>query len=301
MKLGIFAKTFPRPTLEQTLDAIVAHGLTQVQFNMVCANLPTLPDRIDDALITQIHSAFAERGLEMAALSGTFNLIHPNLHERKLGLERLRILAEAAPSLGANLITLCTGTRDPIDMWAAHPDNNSPAAWDDLLRSLDTLLNTTSIAFGIEPEITNVISSAAKARQLLDHFKTARLKIVIDPANLFGQGELPRMREKITEAFDLLGPDIALAHLKDINFDPGGIAEGSRCASESSSAATGNLHFPSPRPEGSPELPRLLDYDCYLENFRRIKYAGALILHGLAESQVEDSLRFIRQKISLAP
>ena len=28
MELGIFAKTFPRPTLEQTLDAVAAHGLT---------------------------------------------------------------------------------------------------------------------------------------------------------------------------------------------------------------------------------------------------------------------------------
>ncbi len=26
MHLGIFAKTFPRPTLEETLDAVVDHG-----------------------------------------------------------------------------------------------------------------------------------------------------------------------------------------------------------------------------------------------------------------------------------
>ena len=28
MQLGIFAKTFPRPTLEETLDAVADHGLT---------------------------------------------------------------------------------------------------------------------------------------------------------------------------------------------------------------------------------------------------------------------------------
>ena len=42
MHLGIFAKTFPRPTLEETLDAVVGHGLTHVQFNMSCVGLPTL-------------------------------------------------------------------------------------------------------------------------------------------------------------------------------------------------------------------------------------------------------------------
>ena len=42
MHLGIFAKTFPRPTLEETLDAVADHGLTHVQFNMSCIGLPTL-------------------------------------------------------------------------------------------------------------------------------------------------------------------------------------------------------------------------------------------------------------------
>ena len=49
MHLGIFAKTLLRPTLEETLDAIVAHGLTHVQFNMSCVGLPTLPGRLDEA------------------------------------------------------------------------------------------------------------------------------------------------------------------------------------------------------------------------------------------------------------
>jgi sugar phosphate isomerase/epimerase len=271
MKLGIFAKTFPRPSVEETLDAVRAHHLTQVQFNLVCAGVPTLPDHIDQTLVTRIRRAFTERELEMAALSGTFNMIHPDLAERRRGLDRLRVLADAAPSLGTQLITLCTGTRDPSNMWAAHPANNSHEAWNDLLSSIETALTTTTISFGIEPEITNVVSTAAKARQLLNHFKTPRLKIVIDPANLFGKSELPRQRQIITEAFDLLAPDIALAHAKELRFDSAGISED------------------------------LLDYDCYLHNLRRIHYNGPLILHGLAESQVEDSLRFIRQKLSPAP
>ena len=48
MHLGIFAKTFPRPTLEETLDAIADRGLTHVQFNMSCTGLPTLPERLDE-------------------------------------------------------------------------------------------------------------------------------------------------------------------------------------------------------------------------------------------------------------
>ena len=49
MQIGIFAKTFVRPTLEETLDAVKAHGLGCVQFNMVCAGLPSMPDCIESA------------------------------------------------------------------------------------------------------------------------------------------------------------------------------------------------------------------------------------------------------------
>jgi sugar phosphate isomerase/epimerase len=34
MQLGIFAKTFPRPTLEQTLQAAADAGVAAVQFNL---------------------------------------------------------------------------------------------------------------------------------------------------------------------------------------------------------------------------------------------------------------------------
>ena len=43
MQIGIFAKTFVRPTLDATLDAVAAHGVRVVQFNLSCAGLPTLP------------------------------------------------------------------------------------------------------------------------------------------------------------------------------------------------------------------------------------------------------------------
>ena len=75
MQLGIFAKTFVRPTLEETLDAVVDHGLRHVQFNMSCAGLPTLPERIDESLCRWIAQSLRARGVTMAAISGTFNLV----------------------------------------------------------------------------------------------------------------------------------------------------------------------------------------------------------------------------------
>ena len=125
MRLGIFAKTFVRPSLEATLDAVGPRpGLRPVQHGLR-RPAASLPDRIEPRL-WPIGSArdMTRRGIAMAAVSGTFNMIHPDLRERRHGLQRLRVLASACQQLGTSVITLCTGTRDPENMWRRHPDND---------------------------------------------------------------------------------------------------------------------------------------------------------------------------------
>ena len=276
MRLGIFAKTFARPTLEATLDAVRSHGLDCVQFNLACAGLPSLPVRIDAAICERIRREAALREITIAAVSGTFNMIHPDPLERRTGLERLRVLADACPRFGAPLITLCTGTRDPENMWRRPPDNDTPGAWQDLLASMKQALRIADefgVTLAFEPEVANVVDSAQKARRLLDEIGSPRLRVVMDPANLLHAGELPRMRVILEEAFALVGQDIAIAHAKDLSRDGEAGHE---------AAGTGAL-----------------DYDLYLELLRSVGFEGALVLHSLDEPQVESSVGFLRRKLGL--
>jgi sugar phosphate isomerase/epimerase len=275
MHLGIFAKTFPRPTLEATFDAVAAHGLTHAQFNMSCAGLPSMPDAIAPALCDRVARAAEARGLTMAAVSGTFNMAHPDESYRAGGLRRLGVLAEACVRMGTGAITLCTGSRDCENMWRRHPDNDSETAWDTLrltTREAVRVAEAYEVTLAFEPEVANVVDSAARARRLLDEFRGAPLKVVIDPANLFHSGELPRMREVLEEAFYLIGSDIVLAHAKDLSRD-----------SEAGHQPAGQ---------------GLLDYDLYLSLLREYGYNGPLILHGLDESQVAGSVAFLRAKLA---
>jgi sugar phosphate isomerase/epimerase len=276
MQIGIFARTFSRPTLEETLDAVAAHGLTHVQFNMSCAGLPTLSPLFLPEVCAQVAAAFAARGLTMAAVSGTFNMAHPDPGARQAGLLGLRTLLRSCPILGTPVVTLCTGTRDERDMWRYHPGNATPEAWHDLkatLREALSFADEYGTTLAIEPELANVVDSAVKARRLLDELGAPRLKVVIDPANLFPSGTLSRMREILDEAFALLGPDVVLAHAKDISRDGEAGHE---------AAGTGRL-----------------DFDQYVELLMRSGYDGPLILHGLREDQVAASAAFLRRKIGL--
>jgi sugar phosphate isomerase/epimerase len=275
MQLGIFAKTFVRPTLEQNLDAIVAHGLHATQFNLACAGLPSMPDEIPQAAVERIRQGCAARGLTLAAVSGTYNMIHPDPVERQAGLRRLGVLMAACARLGAPVITLCTGTRDPENMWRRHPDNDMPEAWRDLLTSLEQALapaETYGVTLAFEPEPGNVIHGAARGRRLLDELQSPRLKVIVDGANLLHPGDLGRQTQIFDEAFDLLGQDMVLAHAKDLDAQgqPGQTGPGSGC----------------------------LDFDHYLALLQRSGYNGPLIVHGLPESAVASSLAYLRAKLA---
>jgi sugar phosphate isomerase/epimerase len=274
--IGIFAKTFPRPTPEENLDAVRRHGLGVVQYNMACAGLPSLPERITPGLARRIDAAASSRGIALAAVSGTFNMIDPVRERREAGLRRLGELAGACALLGTDVITLCTGTRDPDDMWRGHPANARPDAWADLLTAMERAVAVAEehdLRLAVEPETANVVDSPARARRLLDELRSPRLKIIIDPANLFRVEDLPRQRAVLDAAFDLLGPDIVLAHAKDVRVVGGAVRH--------VAAGTG-----------------LLDYPHYLALLRHLPVP--LIVHGLAEAEVGAALAFLRGELAAA-
>ncbi|HAE83014.1 MAG TPA: sugar phosphate isomerase/epimerase [Ktedonobacter sp.] len=272
MQLGIFARTFPRPTLEETFNAAVEHGLRCVQFNMACAGLSSLPDHIESDVVNRIRKEAATREINIAAVSGTYNMIHPDCEQRQVGLQRLRVLVSACKGMGTSVVTLCTGTRDPEDMWRWHPENTSSQAWEDLLRSMDAALHIAEeedVTLAFEPERANVINTASRGRALLDAIQSPRLKVVIDPANLIVPGNEQQIHSVLDEAFDLLGKDIVLAHAKDRGPDDTFRAAG----------------------EG------VLDYYHYLRLLKAADFDGPLILHGLTEAQVDAAVGFLRDRL----
>jgi sugar phosphate isomerase/epimerase len=275
MEIGIFARTFIRPTLAETLGAVAQSGIRCVQLSLGGGPHSDMPPELTPEEARRIAAEFAAHGIEMSAVSGTFNTIHPDESVRREGLNRLRTLAFACGELNTSVITLCTGTRNPDSMWRPHPENGSPEAWRDLLQTMNEAANIAEeagVTLAFEPEVSNVVDSALKARRLMDEIGSDRLKVCFDGANLYHTGELPRMREILDEAFDLLGNDIALAHAKDVDRD----GEAGHLA-----AGTG-----------------LLDYDYYLCGLQRVGYTGPVILHSLTEAQVPECTAFLRQKLA---
>lgn len=270
--LGLLSPEFPSDSLEGNLGAMSGAGAVGVQFDLLNAMGDTFPADFPDAAVKAVRDGFERYRLELSALSGTYNMIDPDPARREAGAQALDRLIAAAPRFGTKVVTLCTGSRDPESMWTRHADSDTPEAWADLLVTVERAVKTaeaSGIVLGVETEVGNSVNTVVKARRLLDTIGSSSLKIIMDGANIFQKGELPRMREKLDEAFELLGNDIVLAHAKDLDRD-----------GEAGHVAAGHGK---------------LDYPYYLRLLAASGYDGAIILHALRPDQAADRLNFVRR------
>jgi sugar phosphate isomerase/epimerase len=113
------------------------------------------------------------------------------------------------------------------------------------------------VELGIEPEHANVVDSAARAKRLLNELPSPRLKIVLDPANLFETATAVERGRIVGEAIDALADRIVMAHAKD-----------RAAGGEFVTAGKG-----------------VIDYPHYLRCLGSIGFDGPLITHGLDASE----------------
>ena len=111
------------------------------------------------------------------------------------------------------------------------------------------------------------MNSAAKARRLIDELKSPRVKIVIDPANLFEVATLETQRDLVAAAVDLLADRIVMGHAKDRRPDGAFAAAG----------------------QG------VLDYPHYLRCLKRIGFDGPMVTHGLEAAQAPGVAAMLRR------
>ena len=259
-----------RPTLAESLDAILGHDIRHLQFNPGSVNVEgSLADKL--ATAPMVREETQKRGMTISAVGGPANMVAVDEAQRDQAIEKLKLLVSACGPMGTSVIATCTGSRDPDSMWRKHPDNETETTWRVLRNTLEQVLPVAEAAgvdIAFEPEANNVVNTAHKGLRLIQDMGSRNLKVVMDASNLFGEGDLPRMTQILDGAFELLGDHIAIAHGKDLDRDgdAGHLAAG-----------TGKL-----------------DYEHYVSLLCALRFDVPVILHGLKEGQVDASVAMLR-------
>lgn len=261
MNLGTFETVFDRPTLSGRFEAVAAAGFSSVQFHYASAGLDSRPVAIPQDIVKWVKGTADAAGIRIAAVSGTYNMVHPDLTVRNHGLASLEAVAASCSALGTSIVTLCTGTRSMKSQWTFHPGNARDDAWSDLVVSMRSALDIADrhgLTFAFEPEPANVARDASRARELLDALAHPRLGIILDPANIIASDRDRSPERVLSDAFDLLGGSVVLAHAKDLD-------------------ETGNFS-----PAGTGAVP----WKRYRSLLQEIAYDGDVIFHSLTEADV---------------
>lgn len=258
MTPGVFARTYAAKFPGEIFTRIRDDGFSAVQFNLSCAGLASLPAELPSSIGREIATGAREAGVAICALSGTYNMAHPDPASRQRDRIGFANVMRAARDMNVSLVTLCTGSRDTANMWHAHPENDSQEAWTTLREELDfalLLAEEFDLVLGIEPEPGNVVANALFARKVLDEVGSKRLGIVLDAANLLPPEAQPRQTEIVAEAAELLGGSLFLVHAKDI--DSNGVVV--------------------PAGKGAVDLP------AFITHMRTVGYDGPLVGHNFEE------------------
>ena len=151
-----------------------------------------------------------------------------------------------------------------------------PEAWNDSRASLRALAETAEdvgLTVAVEPEHSNVVSTADQAVVMLDQVGSPACKIVYDAANLLdpaGYTAPAAAAAGITRDITILGPYIALAHAKELINDRAPAAPG----------------------EG------LLPWPLIVHTLHDHGFHGTLVTHGLPEAGVPIAVATLDAAIS---
>jgi sugar phosphate isomerase/epimerase len=272
MRIGIFAKTFAGSDPDAVLEAAAGAGFQSVQYNMACSGLSALPEMISAQKAEAVALAANENGISIAAVSATYNMIHPDLSIRNAGRRSFAAIAAKARMMGSGLLTVCSGSCDAEDQWRHHPDNAGTEAWSEMLREfgqLVTIAEQHDVRIAVEPELSNVVSSASKASELMRAMQSDRIRIVFDAANLFEIATADERKRIIEDAVEQLGPHIEIAHAKDRRVNGGFAAAGKG----------------------------VIDFRHYLAALRKAGFEGDLITHGLSAEEAPEVAAFLKSSL----
>ncbi len=220
---GVFARVFPAQPAPELAATISGHGFDCVQLNLVAVGLPTIPtpEELPGLPLEEVAAAFATEGVDIWGLSATYNMAHPDPERRARETVAAATLIGAAGRLGATAVSLCTGTRDPVNQWRAHPDNTTAEAWSDMIESFGPLLDAAAAAgvrLAVEPEPANVISGTDQAVRLIDELgeRGAPIGFILDAANLVAEFPADQWNAVLTDAHLRLGDRTICLHAKDV-------------------------------------------------------------------------------------
>ncbi len=168
----------------------------------------------------RVRQMMADEGVRMYQCTGFWqNLVTPDETQRRESVRVLQGALRLAGRLGARGIDTGPGSMNPAGPWFPHPDNWTPSARRQLVKSLKEAApaaEDAGVYLSLEAHQLVTLENAEITREVLDEVGSAWVKNDYDPANWITREMVFNTTAAIHHHFDVLGHHIISCHAKDI-------------------------------------------------------------------------------------
>src|SRR4051794_30784852 len=219
MRFGVSGDLIPRdmdeitPALTERVRALGFSGI----FSRFGANDPHTTTQEQCA---RVRTILADADLAMYQCTGYWQcLIHPDEGQRREAVRTLQAALRVASWLGARGIDTGPGSMNPRGPWFPHPDNWTPWAREQLVKSLKEcapVAEECGVLLSMEGHQLVTLDSAETMRAVLDEVDSPMVKCDWDPVNWITLRTVYATGPAMERMVELLAPHIVSAHAKDV-------------------------------------------------------------------------------------
>lgn len=202
----------------------VAHKVLDLGFTGLGLhyNGDPLEQDLDEAL--RIKSILDDHDIQIVQFWGSYPcIICDDEDARREGVRIGRNTVQRAAELGAITSSIRPTSLHPTSQWGPHPLNYAPATEDRLVRSLSEIAEACEvhqIPVTLEVHVTTTLRDAETIRRLIERTGSKWIRVNADLVNFVSDFKTAYdTTTMINHVFDVLGPYILTAHLKDVVVD----------------------------------------------------------------------------------
>lgn len=197
--------------------AIRAHGYAGTTVRI------DAPLAAEESVLRRAGQILRDAGVEVAQCNPQYEmLVDPAENHRALGIQQLRAAARCARWLGAQTTYIRPGSLSPAGPWKPHPENTRLRTIErlvDSLRQVVTAGEDEGVPYALEGADCSPLDTPERIRDVLEAVGSPAMRFNADPVNLIGSlKDLYDNASVTNRLFDLCGPWIVCAHVKDIAY-----------------------------------------------------------------------------------
>lgn len=224
MQLGIRLHDTKELPIEERIADVHNLGFKcgHMALGKVISEYATTDEALTPGFAMYLRNLFARNQVDIAVLGCYLNLANPNKEQLAETTHRYMAHIRFASWLGCGVVGTETGA--PNETYTFVPESHGEETLQTFITNLRPVVKYAEqmgVVVAIEPVWRHIVYGPKRARQVLDAINSPNLQIILDPVNLLDICNYKDQVAVVDEAIELLGPDVAMVHLKDFRVEDG--------------------------------------------------------------------------------